>query len=89
MRAQRDLERAGEDRRATVREVEGEREEVWRCQATEALNATEPLKSYDVRQYWRELERGNVGLLRFLRVRCRGLMVNVAEPDASAGSGFP
>ncbi len=60
-----------------VHEIESEREQVWRCQATEALNATEPLKSYDVRQYWRELESRNFGLLRFLRVAARGLMVNV------------
>jgi hypothetical protein len=63
----------------TVREFEGEQAEAWRCQATEALSATEPLKSYDVRQYWRELESGNVGLLRFLRVSLRGLMVQVVS----------
>ena len=60
-----------------LREIEGDQEEVWRCQATEALKATEPLKSYDVRQYWRELASGNVALLPFLRVALRGLMVNV------------
>ncbi len=33
----------------TVREVGGERSEVWRCQATEAFNATEPLKTSNLR----------------------------------------
>ena len=36
--------------------------EVWRCQATEAFTATEPLKTSDLRQYWRELRGGNFGL---------------------------
>ena len=61
-----------------VREIEGDREEVWRCQATEALNATEPLKLRDVRQYWRELRSGNLGLLHFLRVAIRGFVFEVA-----------
>jgi hypothetical protein len=61
-----------------VREVDGERAEVWRCQATEALKATEPLKTSDVRQYWRELASGNFSLLRFLRVAVRGFFMEVA-----------
>jgi hypothetical protein len=61
----------------SVRELDGEPTEVWRCQATEALDATEPLNSFDVRQYWRELASGNVSPLRFLRVAARGLMVNI------------
>jgi hypothetical protein len=70
------LEQRARNSARTVREIEGEHEEVWRCQATEALKATEPLKSYDVRQYWRELVSGNVRPLRFLRVSLRGLKVN-------------
>ena len=42
-----------------MRELDGEPEEVWRCQATEAFKATEPLKTSDLRQYWRELRSGN------------------------------
>ena len=37
------------------------------------MRATEPLRSYDLRQYIRELRFGNVGLLRLLRVAVRGL----------------
>ena len=61
-----------------VREIEGDPEEVWRCQATEALNATEPLKLRDVRQYWRELRSRNLGLLHFLRVAIPGFVFEVA-----------
>ncbi len=47
--------------------------ESYRCQATEALRAAEPLGKYDLGQYIRELTSGNVGLLHFLRVGVRGL----------------
>ena len=62
----------------TVRETEGSSAEVWRCQATEALKATEQLKTSDIRQYWRELRSGNYGLLRFLRVAVPGFVSEVA-----------
>jgi hypothetical protein len=62
----------------TVREGEGERAEVWRCQATEALGASKALKTSDVRQYWRELRSGNFGLGHFLRVAVRGFFLEVA-----------
>jgi hypothetical protein len=62
----------------TVHEIEGESAEVWRCQATEALKATQHLKTSDVRQYWRELTSGNIGLHRFLRVAARGFVQEVA-----------
>ena len=35
--------------------------ESYRCQATEALRASEPLSRYDLRQYVREFTSGNVG----------------------------
>ena len=63
-----------------VRGIEGEdQQEVWRCQATEALRATEALKTSDVRQYFRELKVGNIGFLRFLRVASRGFVMEVAS----------
>ena len=58
---------------------EQDQEEVWRCQATEALRATEALKTSDVRQYWRELRVRNIGFLRFLRVASRGFVMEVAS----------
>ena len=53
--------------------ADGTSVETYRCQATEAVRASEPLKSYDVRQYVRELTSGNVGMLRLLRVAWRAI----------------
>jgi hypothetical protein len=63
----------------TVREIGGERSEVWRCQATEALNASKPLKTSDLAQYWRELTNGNFGLLRFIFIAVRGFPMEIAR----------
>ena len=60
----------------TTREPDGA-DEVYRCQATEAPKASEPLHKNDVRQYVRELLCGNVGLLRLLRVAARAFSINV------------
>jgi hypothetical protein len=73
------LEQGARTGTRTARELDGERAEVWRCQATEAFKATEPLRSSDVRQYWRELESGNVAVARFLRVAARAVMFQVAS----------
>src|SRR5262245_2267501 len=43
----------------TFREPNGVPTESYRCQATEALKASEPLSRYDPRQYVRELTSGN------------------------------
>ena len=58
--------------------ADGTSVETYRCQATEALRASEPLRSYDLRQYVRELTSGNVGVLRLLRVAWRG--ISTARP---------
>lgn len=60
-----------------VRET-GDRSEVWRCQATEAFNASAPLKTSSLPQYWRELTNGNFGLFRFVRLAARGFIMEVA-----------
>jgi hypothetical protein len=73
-----ELERRAKASTRTVRELEGDPTEVWRCQATEALKATEPLMLRDVRQYWRELRSRNYSLLRFLRVAIPGFVSEVA-----------
>jgi hypothetical protein len=72
-----ELERLAQTGTRTVRETDGEPAEVWRCQATEALAATEPLKTSDVRQYGRELRNGNYGLIRFLRVAIPGFFAEL------------
>lgn len=74
-----ELEQLAQAATRTVRELDGEAQEVWRCQATDAFRASEPLKTSDVRQYWRELSRGNVRLTRFLRVAARGFVLEVAS----------
>jgi hypothetical protein len=73
----RELAQAGT---RTERELDGEPQEVWRCQATEALRASQPLKTIkDVDQYWRDLRSGNVGLIKFVRVFVRGLVMEFAS----------
>jgi hypothetical protein len=61
----------------TIRELDGAATDVYRCQATEALAASEPLNRYDPRQYLRELVTGNVGFFRLLRVAARAFSVNM------------
>jgi hypothetical protein len=58
---------------------EGSSVESYRCQATEALRASEPLSRYDPRQYIRELTSGNLGLARFLRVAVRALRTTIGR----------
>jgi len=68
-----------------VREIGGERSEVWRCQATEAFNASTPLKTSNLPQYWRELTNGNFGLLRFIGLSARGFMMEIVAVSAYSG----
>ena len=67
------LEELARDGARTVRDLDGAPTESYRCQATDALRATEPMGNYDPRQYIRELTSGNVGLSRLLRVAVRAL----------------
>jgi hypothetical protein len=75
----RELERRAHASTRTMRELEGEPEEVWRCQATDAFEATEPLKTSNLRQYWRELRSGNFALPNFLFALVRGFFFEVAS----------
>lgn len=45
----------------TKRELDGAEVPAYRCQATEAPAASEPLRGFDVRRYAREVACGNVG----------------------------
>src|SRR5262245_61939172 len=49
------LERLTKVTTQAVRRVGANGSDLWRCQATDALKASEPLKRSDLRQYWREL----------------------------------
>jgi hypothetical protein len=73
------LERLVQAGTHTVREIDGKQSEVWRCQATEALNATTPLKTSNLSQYWRELTNGNFGLFRFIFLVLRGFPMEIAR----------
>ena len=68
-----ELERVAQAGTRTVRE-EGA-DEVWRCQATDAFKASEPLKTSNPTQYWREMTNGNFGLLRFIRLMLRAVVM--------------
>ena len=58
----------------------GETEEVWRCQATEAANASEHLRTFkDPGQYWREFRNGNFTHLRFIGLMARALVMEIAR----------
>lgn len=71
------LEAVAEAGTRTVRE--GETEEVWRCQATEALKATEQARVFkDPDQYWREFNNGNFNRVRFVALMARALFMEVA-----------
>ena len=72
------LEAVSKTATRTVREVGGNRSDIWRCQATDALKASEPLKQRDLRQYWRELTNGNFGPLRFAGLAIRGFVMECA-----------
>ena len=63
----------------TVRKIDGVAKQAYRCQATEALQATEPLSRFDLRQYFREFASGNVRLLRLLRVAVRALTISIGR----------
>ena len=63
----------------TVRELDGERVEDWRCQATEALEFSVPLRTSNLAQYWRELRNSKFTPLRFIRLLARAVVMEVAD----------
>lgn len=74
-----ELEALVRDATVAGRDDYGASVESYRCQATQALRAGEPLSQYDVRQYVREFTSGNIGLLRLLRVLARSVRVAVGR----------
>ena len=73
-----ELEAALEAGSHTVRE--GDTEETWRCQNTEALRATSQLRVFkDPDQYWREFTNGNYGRLRFAWLFVRSFVRELAH----------
>jgi hypothetical protein len=74
-----ELERLAQAGTRTVRELKGEQVEAWRCQATDALKFSEPLKTANLAQYWREFRNGNYGPFRFIRLLARGFLMEIAN----------
>ena len=54
-------------------------DEYYRCQATEGLRATEPLRTAQPGQYVREITSGNVSVPRFLRVAVRAVWGSIGH----------
>ncbi len=57
----------------TKRDPNGQESTTYRCQATAAPAASEPLRGFDVRQYAREVSCGNVGVPRLVWVLGRAI----------------
>jgi hypothetical protein len=74
----KDLEHLAKTGTRTVRELDGTPAEVWRCQATDALKASTPLKTSDLRQYWRELTNGNYKPHHFFWLLARAFVLETA-----------
>ena len=74
-----ELERIVQAGTRTERDLQGQRSEVWRCQATEAVKASTPMKTSHLPQYWRELTNGNFGLLRYIGLLARGFIMEIAS----------
>ena len=86
----------------STRDLEGVPNDVFRCQATEATAASEPIGNYDLRQYVREIRVGNVSVLHVVRVlsraawskilrfaRLRGDLALEPRPSASSAGSRP
>jgi hypothetical protein len=75
-----ELERVARASSVRLQRSENEAVEFFRCQATDALAASEPLHDFDLRQYIRELRSGNVGIRRLLRVALRAVGFMIGRP---------
>jgi len=73
---------------ATVQSKAADGEVRYSCQATELLNATTPLRWWDVRQYWRDWRSGNVRLARLVRVLSVAAF-NALQRWRGGAYGFP
>lgn len=74
-----ELERVTRANSKRVEQSENGVDEFFRCQATDALAASEPLGDFDLRQYIRELRAGNVGVRRLLKVTLRAVVSMVGR----------
>src|SRR5262249_52324582 len=61
------------------------RADVYRCQATEAPRASEPMSRYDLRQYVREGTARNFGPVQVVRILVRGAWTRTLEALGRGG----
>ncbi|WP_210235491.1 hypothetical protein, partial [Mesorhizobium sp. M8A.F.Ca.ET.165.01.1.1] len=73
MAASAELERVAGVATRPANPVDQSGAQLWRCQATDALKASEPVKRRDIGQYWRELTNGNFNPIRFAALLVRAL----------------
>jgi hypothetical protein len=69
-----ELEALAHSATRATRELDGGNVQVYRCQATQALAASEPLRGFDPRQYVREVTCGNVGPFHAVYVLARAIV---------------
>jgi hypothetical protein len=86
--ARRELERLAEANARVPRTNDGRDVEVFRCQATEFYEATEPVSWRDVGSLLREFTSGNVGARRLVRVGARAFVTEL-ERKFGRLSNFP
>ena len=68
-------------------QASADRQELFRCQATELLRATSPLNPWDPRPYLRDLRTRNVGLREFVWVLVVALFNRLQR--LRGGAGYP
>jgi hypothetical protein len=77
----------------TTRVLDGEVVDAYRCQATDAPAATEPLRGFDPRQYAREVTCGNISAPHAVKVLGRAIMGRIRRgrrplgPPLGPGTG--
>jgi hypothetical protein len=74
-----ELERLASTGTRPVHDGSAEAADLWRCQATEAFKASEPLKTSNLAQYWRELRNGNFAPVRFIGLLARAFVMELAD----------
>lgn len=74
-----ELTRLCRDNTKTTRTLDGVEEEVYRCQYTDLVHASEPIGELEPGQYIGELRSRNIGIRHFMRVLLRALWWRVAR----------
>ncbi|TPO10657.1 hypothetical protein [Mesorhizobium sp. B1-1-5] len=76
MAASAELERTAGTATHPATPVDESGAQVWRCQSTDALKASEPVRRRDFGQYWRELTNGNFKPIPFVALLVRAIIMD-------------